>query len=152
MRMRLAALALVMMQAACVSTIGNDFDAAKADTFLIGRTTTTEVIAALGKPYSRSIDKGGTEAWVYRIDRGTSRVTAAAFVPYIGFALDNTKTTSVGKSLEMSFATGVMTSCLVTLSESDGTGSATEAISETMTSGFRQEILCGEAPRKEAGQ
>ncbi|MEP3422879.1 MAG: hypothetical protein ABJN35_14155 [Erythrobacter sp.] len=139
--------AIALSLAGCASTAGQNFDTARVSEMRIGQTTPQQTIAALGEPYSRNIAIDGSEQWMYFLAKGKSRITAKHFIPFVGpFMSGASEAELEQKTLNLSFANGVLASCKLTLRNSAGSGdgvSGAGAIAEVMSSGTTQETDCG---------
>lgn len=77
---------------ACTTQYGNKFDADKAASFKIGKTTYSEVVEALGEPVSVNEGSDGTKSISYSYIQ--SKTDAKAHIPFVNMFADAPKTES----------------------------------------------------------
>jgi outer membrane protein assembly factor BamE (lipoprotein component of BamABCDE complex) len=82
---------LLLALSAC-STVGTKVSGAQLSEFQNGKTTEAQVIAALGKPDSVTINSEGTKTLVYTFF--STQVKAASFIPLVGMFAGGTDTQS----------------------------------------------------------
>jgi outer membrane protein assembly factor BamE (lipoprotein component of BamABCDE complex) len=82
MKSRFAVFACLLLLANCTSTSGRQIDQAELDTFKVGQTTQSDVLAKLGQPTSSVAESDGTTQVTYSYVH--TRTRAETFIPIAG--------------------------------------------------------------------
>ena len=88
MKTKILVLAVSMVLFGCMST-GTKVDASKSASFEKGKSTSAEVIAALGQPQSVGTQSDGKKLITYAYSSATPN--AASFIPFVGLFAGKTK-------------------------------------------------------------
>jgi outer membrane protein assembly factor BamE (lipoprotein component of BamABCDE complex) len=86
--------ATLMGCATATSTVGRDFDNTKVAEIKKGVTTTSELIAMFGQPFSKSVKSADEEEWTFSWAKATSKMT-------MGWGANNVKTIGYKKNLNV---------------------------------------------------